>query len=180
MLESFTDYLLRWWLRSGRPRWSWFRRSVFERGHSKIQLPAVQSIQDIESVLKQVTWTADGPLHLYDCISYPETTWAMKKDDCDGFSCLAAALILSCLPEAGPVLLTAGVRPVRNSHTVCAFRWEGGISFFDNSSLRGDCTTYEDVVGLISQNSNRLVCWDIRDPSSLKLVQFHAGSDPTA
>ena len=79
----------------------------------------------------------DGPLHLYDSISYPQTVWARKKDDCDGFAILAAALLQRWEPSSRPVLLTAMLRPMRRSHTVCVFNVPGaGLWFFDNGTLR--------------------------------------------
>jgi len=87
----------------------------------------------------------DGPLHLFDCISYPQATWAKKKDDCDGFSSLAAELLRRWNPNCNPVLVTSVVHPFQASHTVCVFAApEGGLCFFDNESLRcEDCQTYE-------------------------------------
>ncbi len=61
----------------------------------------------------------DGPLHLFDCINYPQVTWTKKKDDCDGFAILAAELLHRW--NLNPVLVTTMVRPVRASYTVCVF-----------------------------------------------------------
>jgi hypothetical protein len=130
-------------------------------------------MQEVQDMLTQVTWTMDGPLHLFDCISYPQVTWAKKRDDCDGFASLAAALLHQLDPDYHPVLVTAGVRPIQSSHTVCVFRTPDGLAFFDNSTLRGGCQTYGDVVALISQDIKRLVCWDVRNHFSLKTLEFH-------
>jgi hypothetical protein len=117
----------------------------------------------------------DGPLHLFDCISYPQSTWAKKKDDCDGFSCLAANLLNQLNPHHKPVLITALVRPVRASHTVCAFTGsEGALHFLDNYILhREDYQTYKQVVSKIVKRNSRLVCWDVRNTIKLELVEFH-------
>lgn len=169
------DYFLTWWLRSGRYKWSQLRRKICEHGNLSTVLPAISSLEEIEGSLKQVTWTMDGPLHLFDCISYPQTTWNKKKDDCDGFASLAAELLNQLDPISNPVLVTAIMRPVKASHTVCAFEApHGGIWFFDNYSLRKDnCQTYDDVVTKITQQDHRLLCWDVRNPVRLKLIEFH-------
>ena len=174
-MQSIIDRFLIWWLRSGRYRWSSLRRRLFERRYLTTVLPTVNSLEEIQACLRQVTWTMDGPLHLFDCISYPHVTWARKKDDCDGFSSLAAELLNRWNPDCNPVLVTAMVRPVRNSHTVCVFTSpQGNLCFFDNSSLRcEDYQTYGEVVTRISEHSDRLLCWDVRAPATLELVEFH-------
>ncbi|MDP2731440.1 MAG: hypothetical protein Q8O55_13325 [Dehalococcoidales bacterium] len=168
------DLLLRWWLRSGRYTWSRLRRWLFERRYRKTTLPAANSLEEIAGYLGQVTWTMDGPFHLYDAISYPETVWAKKKDDCDGFAILAANLLPGLGSNTDPVLITAILRPVRRSHTVCGFRnADGALSFFDNSLLRqGDFKEFGDIVALIKGDA-RLVCWDVRNPVTFDLVKFH-------
>ena len=125
--------------------------------------------------LRQVKWTMDGPLHLFDCLSYPQVTWAKKKDDCDGFAILAAELLHRLDPNCSPVLVTAMLRPVRGSHTVCVFTpLQGSLCFFDNDSLQCDSyQTYKEVVTRISQHAQRLVCWDVRNPVTLEMIEFH-------
>jgi len=174
-MQSIIDSFLVWWLRSGRYRWSWLRRRLFERRYLTTILPMVNSLEEIEACLRQVTWTMDGPLHLFDCVSYPNVTWAKKKDDCDGFSSLAAELLNRWNPNCNPVLVTAMVRPVRDSHTVCVFiSPQGNLCFFDNSSLRCEnYQTYGEVVTRISKHADRLICWDVRNPATLELVEFH-------
>ncbi len=174
-MKSVIDYFLLWWLRSGRYGWSWLRRRLCERRYLTVVLPAAKSLEEIEACLKQVTWTMDGPLHLFDCISYPQVTWAKKKDDCDGFASLAAELLYRWKPDCHPVLVTAMLRPVRASHTVCVFKApQGGLWFFDNDSLRcEDCPTYDEVVARVSQHAERLVCWDVRNPDTLEMIEFH-------
>lgn len=169
------DFFLTWWLRTGRYGWSRLRRWLCERRYLSTVLPTANSLTDIEDVLRQVTWTMDGPLHLYDCISYPQTTWAKKKDDCDGFASLAAELIHHWNPDCNPVLLTAVLQPIQKSHTVCAFTApHGSLCFFDNHLLR--CTSYQsygEIATTISRWANRLVCWDVRNPFTLELLEFH-------
>ncbi len=150
------------------------RRRLLERHYLKVALPTVRSLDEIESCLKQVTWTMDGPLHLFDCVSYPQVTWAKKKDDCDGFSSLASALLRRLEPDYQPVLVTAIVRPVRRSHTVCAFHLPGGkLWFFDNARLcQRDFETYAEIVDEIKGKA-RLVCWDVVEPDTLQTKEFH-------
>ena len=180
-MQSIVDRFLVWWLRTGRYRWSWLRRRLFERRYLSIALPTAGSLEEIEACLRQVTWTMDGPLHLFDCISYPQVTWAKKKDDCDGFASLAAELLHRWNPNCNPVLVTAMLHPVQASHTVCAFvAPQGSLCFFDNYSLRCEnCQTYGEVVTKISQHAQRLVCWDVRNATTLEMIEFH-GSSPSA
>jgi len=177
VLVSFMDRFLIFWLRQGRYRWSRWRRKRFEAKYLKQALPAADSLEQIEALLKQVTWTMDGPLYLFDAISYPQTVWAKRKDDCDGFAVLAAALLQQWQPESRPVLLTAMLRPVRKSHTVCAFDVPGaGLWFFDNYTLRrGHYRTYADIAVAV-QGKARLVCWDVVEPDTLQTLEFHVAS----
>ncbi|MBI4302935.1 MAG: hypothetical protein HY665_01155 [Chloroflexi bacterium] len=173
-MNAIIDFFLMWWLHTGRYGWSRLRRRLFERRYLNTPLPAAGSLGEIEACLQKVTWTADGPLHLFDCISYPQVTWAKKKDDCDGFASLAAALLNRWDPNSRPVLLTAMLRPVQQSHTVCVFAApQGGLSYFDNNSLVPNGQAYREVVDQISRRGNRLVGWDVRDPSTLEMIEFH-------
>ncbi len=172
------DPLLRWWLRSGRVGWSRFHRRWFERGYLKTVLPPVGSLQDIEASLSQIKWTGDGPFYLYDCIGYPQTTWAKKQDDCDGFASVAAELLRQLKLSSPPVLLTAGVMPVAESHTVCVFNTRPGeLAFFDNNTLRqeGD-SSYAQIAAKIAARGKRFICWDVKDPRTLKTLEFHKGT----
>ena len=174
-MYSIIDCFLIWWLRTSRYKWSKIRRRLCEHKYLATPLPAVRSLEDIDACLTQVKWTMDGPLHLFDSISYPQVTWATKKDDCDGFASLAAALLNKSSTGYKPVLITVMVRPIRASHTVCAFSVsEGSLWFFDNDSLRRvDCKTYADVADMISKHAKRLVCWDVRNPTTLDMIEFH-------
>ena len=174
-MRSITDCVLIWWLRTGRYRWSRLRRRLFERRYMTTALPEVGSLEEIQACLRQLKWTMDGPLHLFDCISYPETTWSKKKDDCDGFASLAAELLRRWDSNCRPVLVTAVARPIQASHTVCAFVGpEGELCLFDNSLLRCDnYQTYDEVVTKISQRAQRLVCWDVRNPTTFEMLEFH-------
>jgi hypothetical protein len=146
-----------------------------ERCYLTTVLPPVSSLADIEACLKKVKWTKEGLLHLYDSISYPQTVWVRKKDDCDGFAVLAAALLQQYKPEYKPVLLTALVRPVKKSHTVCVFSLsEGSLGVFDNARLHHEeHGTYPDVASRISKGKGRLLCWDVRKPESFEMIEFH-------
>lgn len=172
---SLTNGFLVWWLHTGRYGWSRLRRRLCERRYLTTVLPTASSLEEIEGYLRQVTWTMDGPLHLFDCISYPQVTWAKKRDDCDGFASLAAELLRRWDSNCNPVLVTAMMRPVRASHTVCAFTSrQGSLCFFDNDSLRADSgQAYAEVVATISQHAQRLVCWDVRNPTTLEMLEFH-------
>jgi len=116
----------------------------------------------------------DGPLHLFDCISYPQTVWSTKKDDCDGFAILAAELLRRWAPATNPVLVTAIVRPMQLSHTVCAFRYDDNLLFFDNRDLRkGNSQEYRDIVAQFTMSAKSLICWDVVKPDTLETLEFH-------
>lgn len=174
-MDFITDWFLRWWLRTGRYFWSKLRRRLFERRYMNITLPEVNSLGEIEAALKQVTWTKDGPLHLFDSISYPQATWGKKKDDCDGFASLAAELLHRLNRDYRPLLLTALMHPVQASHTVCVFSNNTGkFGVFDNASLHAEeYEAYEAVMLRISAGCQRIVCWDVRKPDTFELVEFH-------
>lgn len=87
------DKILVWWRWKGRYTWSKYRRRIFELNSHRSTVPNVTTFNEIESRLGEITWVANGPFHLYDAISFPETVWKHKKDDCDGFSVIAAALL---------------------------------------------------------------------------------------
>lgn len=54
----------------------------------------------------------DRPLHLFDCVSYPQVTWAKKKDDCDGFSVLR---LLELLTASEQHVILVSIIPMANS-----------------------------------------------------------------
>ena len=173
MTSIFNRFLI-WWLRRGRYPWSRFRRRCCEAGYLDTDLPAVTSLEEIADCLAGVTWTMDRPLHLFDAISYPQTVWQKKKDDCDGFAVLAAALLRQLNPDFRPVLVTAMLRPVKQSHTVCAFHASAEeLWYFDNRTLRkGSYRTYADVASAVT-GKHELICWDAVDPQTLETVEFH-------
>lgn len=174
MINAIINASLVWWLKTARYRWSKLRRNLFERHYLKVSLPSANSLEDIETFLQKITWTMDGPLHLFDSISYPQTTWDRKKDDCDGFAVLAAELILRWQPAFHPVLLTVMLRPVRASHTVCVFSdASASLRVFDNGKLHeSEYSDYPEVVAAI-QRQACLVCWDTADPENLDIIDFH-------
>jgi hypothetical protein len=67
------------------------------------------------------------------------------------------------------------LRPMQKSHTVCAFSVPGvGLWFFDNYFLRrGHYQTYAEIVQQV-RGEHRLVCWDVAEPDSLRVREFHA------
>ena len=139
-----------------------------------MSLPAVDSPEDITGCLEKVKWTMDGPLHLFDSVSYPETVWYKKKDDCDGFAILAAALLQKCNPVSMPVLITLMLRPMKRSHTVCAFKVSDETYwYYDNYFLReGEFSGYGDIVREV-QKDCEIICWDVADPVTLETIEFH-------
>ncbi len=163
-----------WWLQSARYPWSRFRRNFFESRYSGTVLPLATSLQEIKGHIGELEWTRDGLLHLFDAVSRPERVWTTKKDDCDGFAVLAAALLKKWNKDTEPVLLTVMVWPMGRSHTVCVFKNEAGeLSYFDNYTLRGgQFHSYAEVAEEV-QHNNELICWDVADPETLKTIEFH-------
>jgi hypothetical protein len=173
-MAALTDWFLIWWLRSGRYVWSRLRRRYFEGRYLSVVLPSANSLEEIEACLRQVTWTMDGLFHLFDCISYPQRVWSTKRDDCDGFAVLAAALLHHWRPETEPVLITALVSPMSQSHTVCAFKSGDNLLYFDNSSLRrGSFQSYKDIVTQFTHRARRVICWDAVRPETFEAVEFN-------
>lgn len=168
-------YLAALWLTRFRYPWSHLRQRLCEWRYLKKELPTAKSLPEIRAHLKEVKWTADGFFHLWDAISYPQTVWAKKKDDCDGFSVLAAELIERLDPKLKPVLISAAVRPLKRSHTVCAFRDGQRFAFFDNARLRqGDYQSYADIVKKCTgERSAKLLCWDVVKPKTYRMLEFH-------
>lgn len=175
-MAGIIDMFLVWWLRSGRYRWSGLRRKLFEAGYLETELPAVGSLGDIELCLNTVTWTMDGPLHLFDSISYPQTVWKRKKDDCDGFAVLACEMLYRLKSSYAPALVTVMVRPVKKSHSVCVFTDEdGSLSVFDNGRLKTGFAGYSEVIGMIAEKAERFICWDSRRHDTFELLEFSSG-----
>ena len=77
-------------------------------------------------------------------------------------------------PSSKPVLLTAMLRPMQRSHTICAFyASEQELWYFDNASLRqGNYHAYVEITYTLKGNSH-LICWDVVDPSTLNTIEFH-------
>lgn len=53
-MQSIIDCFLAWWLRSGRYRWSWLHRRLFECHYLTTVLPTVNSLEEIEACQRQV------------------------------------------------------------------------------------------------------------------------------
>ena len=173
-MTSIFSFFLTWWLRSARYRWSRFRRKFWEDRYLETSLPTVTSLEDITNCLHEVKWTRDGLLEMYDVVSYPQAVWYKKEDDCDGFAVLASALLQQWQPDSEPVLITAILRPVKHSHTVCVFsKSEQELAYFDNYTLReGNYHTYADIANAVKGN-RQLVCWDVVNPVTLETIEFH-------
>lgn len=174
-MKSIVSFFASWWLRSARYRWSKIRRWLCERKYLKQPLPATGSLEDIEACLKQIKWKMEGLLHLYDSISYPQTTWVKKQDDCDGFASLAAELLYRLNPDYRPVLITVVVWPIAKSHTICAFNnLQGSLWYFDNAKLKRDkYKQYNEIALKVGQRGKRMLCWDARNHFTFELIEFH-------
>jgi hypothetical protein len=170
---SILDRFLIWWLHGPRYSWSRLRRRLFERGFLSKPLPVVNSLEDIQTRLKEVNWKQDGLPQLFDCVSYPQRVWSKKKDDCDGFAILAAELLKRWNPQTDPVMVTAMVAPMKNSHSVCVFNQGENLRYFSNEALNpGLFQNYREIVANFTP-PNRLICWDVVQPGTLEQLEFH-------
>lgn len=132
------------WLFAPRYYWSRFKRFFFERKYKKYApLPKVKNIPEIRSVLSQIRYKADNMWNLFDCISYPETTYALNRDDCDGYATIAIHLLKSIGIKG--YYYTYIPSDWKKAHTVCLFKHEGNIFRFDNKTLiRSLVTDYQE------------------------------------
>jgi hypothetical protein len=172
-MRPLTDYFSIWWLKSARYRWSKLRCSLFEKGFLARPLPAVNSLQDIETCLQKVDWKMDCLPQLFDCVSYPQRVWDKKRDDCDGFAILSCALLSGWSPDTNPLMITAMVAPIKNSHSVCVFKQNNYLWYFSNKTLvQRNFSGYQEIVADFT-SGNRLICWDVVKPDTLKALEFH-------
>ena len=173
------DWLLRGfghvWLRYLRYPWSKVYRVLFERAFRGAPLPPATSVEEVRAALAAVTWSPDGPRHLYDAISHPGAVWARRRDDCDGFAILAATLLARIDPRFAPLLVSAVVLPISESHTVCAFRDGAGEGYrvFDNARLREErYASLEEVAELLAGRGKVRLYWDVVRPADLRTLAF--------
>jgi hypothetical protein len=168
------DTYFKWWLHGPRYGWSKFRRFMFERGFLKNPLPAVANLEDIQRRLIDVHWKQDGLAEGFDCVSYPQRVWTKKRDDCDGFAILAAALLKGLPTPTNPVIVTAMVSSLYHCHSVCVFRDGAKYRYFSNYELCPKTfNSYQEVVDDFRNPQYRLVCWDVVKPDTLKQLEFH-------
>ena len=163
------------WLHYLRYPWSKAYRALFERGYRTAPLPPAATLDEVRAALAAVTWAKDGPRHLFDAISYPGAVWARRRDDCDGFAILAATLLARIDPRSAPLLVSSVVLPVKESHTVCAFRDGAGDGYrvFDNARLRDErFAAIEDVAAYLAKRGRVPVCWDVVRPADLRTLTF--------
>jgi hypothetical protein len=116
ILMTLVDYFLIWWLQKVRYRWSRLRRKLCEAKYLNQALPVASTLADIDTYLKQVTWTMDGPFHLFDAISYPQTqrccsSGSQARNQCCSRQCfgrcvVAILSVLSRCPVPGCGSLT--------------------------------------------------------------------------
>lgn len=168
------DCFLKWWLHGPRYGWSKFRRCLFERGFLNVELPKVETLDDIIEKLHKVEWKKDWIPELFDCVSYPQRVWKRRKDDCDGFAVLAAALLKQLKTPSNPIMVTAMVNSINNCHSVCVFETDEGFKYFSNWELNPNTfNSYEEIVKDFVGTKYRLICWDEVDPDTLKQLKFH-------
>lgn len=164
----------KWWLHGPRYGWSKFRRFIFERGFLKNPLPQVKTLADVQTCLREITWKQDGLAEGFDCVSYPQLVWTKKRDDCDGYAVLAAALLNQWDKKTNPVIVTAMVSSLYHCHSVCVFEMGGGFKYFSNKELSPKIfTSYQAIIADFVNPAYQLVCWDVVEPDRLKQREFH-------
>jgi len=160
---------------------------LFETKYLTTTLPTVTSLADIERVSDEVEWTSDFKLapHVklrrlwWDCISYAETVWAKKKDDCDGFAVLDCKL-LDQLDDLYPgikgYLLSVFVIPRRKSHAVCLFVIDDVTHMFTNGSHVEFDPSYQitDVVDIVAAGGE-ILAWSLEDPETNEIIMIKRG-----
>lgn len=180
-------FFVRFWVRKGRLIWSKIYRSIFERKYAGKLLPTLATEGEtltpdkvlirLKWVLSKITWRQDKWYMLFDVISYPQTVWFKKEDDCDGFAILAAALLeqaRNSVPRLGNVfLLTVVGRPLENSHTVCVFDIDGVLYVADNNYVyRSSRTTIDKIAeDYLKKNFKKPYCWQLIDVN-LKEIKY--------
>ena len=185
-LFSWLAYIALRWIS---PNWSALLR-LREKKYLSVKLPEVTSLQDITECEEQVEWTPDQELaprtslrfvnHILkllwmDCLSYPETVWKRKKDDCDGKAILAAALLRQ-IGRRG-LLLSVIMLPLKKSHAVCVFDDIGRTRYFSNSNLVTMLGLDIDMRSVISAvaKKNHVLAWSLVDPKTFKVLEVHRG-----
>lgn len=119
-----------------------------------------------EVLSRCVTWTADGPLQLWDVIQRPEYTIYTGKDDCDGFAHLAKYVFMDLL------VVKTGLR------TTEAFKSQGiwcTISGFKGHAVAVYKSTISDRCIMISNYT--LEMFDSVDTMSFWLEDKHFDFD---
>lgn len=154
MKKAFVKWLVKWFVirMNLYLLWSKLHQSLFQR--SRMKLPAVKSIADVEAVLKLGTYRADPWWVLGDVIAHPEHTYCGFLNpklagafgcDCDDFSVLAGVLFQQ-IPDQVKGVHILSVQYIKKTgkiggHNVCVFwdikeerwgyisNWFGGKAF---------------------------------------------------
>lgn len=168
--------LIRFWVRKGRLIWSKIYRFLFEWRYKKYSLPKISDnlLLKLQYILLQITWTPDPWYMLFDVIPLPQKVWKTKKDDCDGFAILAAAILKqSDINEV--VLLTVVGSPIKHSHTVCCFKLNDQWYVADNQVVyRSVSNNLEKIAEYyLKKLFRKPYCWQIITPElkELKYVE---------
>ena len=160
MKNKLIKIVAKLWLYSLRYYWSRVYRFFFERKYLKgVQLPQIGSFSDIQKELKRIKYSSDSIYKLFDSISYPETVWALKKDDCDGFAILTCKLLEQIGVKS--FIYTCVSENIKDSHSVCVFRDPKEIIIFDNGRLVK--TKLQDFTQVKEKYFTRAVIDDLRD-----------------
>jgi hypothetical protein len=163
-VASLTAYL---WLRCGRRFWSLFINRFFRNQHE--DLPKIQTLQDIESILNQVKWKPDT---FGDWIQAPELTWGLKRGDCEDCATLAMVLLQQIGLEG--YLLSVILSPSKYSHAVCVFSTGGTFNYFSNGLIKKSELRYIEDIARSIINGHKLICWSIENHEG-KIIKIKRG-----
>lgn len=190
-MDKLNRLFIRFWVRKGRLWWSKIYRKLFERKYLRKPLPELtlidteplkpeQVMNRLRWVLSKIEWRQDKWYMLSDAISYPQTVWAKKADDCDGFAILSATLLerarqhIDGLGEV--VILTVVGSPIRNSHTITCFNLKGHWYVTDNDRVyMSGLDSIEEIAEFyLRRLFRKYYCWQLIDIdlNELKYVEL--------
>ena len=140
MKKKFFRWLIKWFVIKLNLYllWSRFHQWAFQR--KRLAIPRQDSLKNLEEMLGQSVWSADGWKELWDVVAHPEFAYQKFVNsgtygDCDDYSVVAAEV---CNRDLFPkqVAKVLAVQWLRNGkfvgHNVCIFIYEGNeLSQYD-------------------------------------------------
>lgn len=171
--------------------WSKIYRFLYERKYRHVVLPKLNSIEEVEDLIGNISWRKDKWYMLWDAISIPQAAYGRYLDkkaggDCDDISILAVHLIEDLIKRRKVQnFLQVGLLSVPwldmsnkvGGHNVCIIKYKmddklyyGHISNWNMGRVRWAFTSKEAVVDEIPRGGTTLG-WAIAD-KNLKLKKY--------